>query len=36
MESKKFMASGTNDIVSTDGGNNASIFESGNQPGLTL
>ena len=36
MESKKFMASGTNDIVTTDGGNNTSTFEVGNQPGFTL
>lgn len=36
MESRKFMASGTADVVSTDGGNSPSIFESGNQPGLTL
>jgi prepilin-type N-terminal cleavage/methylation domain-containing protein len=36
MESKKYSASGTADVVSTDGGNNNSILEVGNQPGLTL
>jgi type II secretory pathway pseudopilin PulG len=36
MESKKYNASGTNDVVSTDGGPNNQVFESGNQPGLTL
>jgi prepilin-type N-terminal cleavage/methylation domain-containing protein len=36
MESKKYNASGTSDVASTDGGNNNSIYEVGNQPGLTL
>jgi len=36
MESKKYNASGTNDVVSTDGGPNNQVFESGSQPGLTL
>ena len=36
MESKKYNASGTNDVVSTDGGHNNQVFESGSQPGLSL
>lgn len=36
MESKKYTASGSADIVSTDGGNNVNAFEAGNIPGLTL
>ena len=36
MESKKYNASGTNDVVSTDGGPNNQVFESGSQPGLSL
>jgi prepilin-type N-terminal cleavage/methylation domain-containing protein len=36
MESKKYNASGTNDVVSVDGGDNNLIFEAGNQPKLNL
>jgi prepilin-type N-terminal cleavage/methylation domain-containing protein len=36
MESKKYNASGTNDVVSTDGGDNNKTYEVGNQPGLNL
>jgi len=36
MESKKYNASGTNDVVSTDGGDNNLIYESGNIPKLNL
>ena len=36
MESKKYNASGTNDVVSTDGGDNNQVFEMGTQPGLNL
>jgi prepilin-type N-terminal cleavage/methylation domain-containing protein len=36
MESKKYSASGTADVVSTDGGNSNSIFEIGNESGLNL
>jgi prepilin-type N-terminal cleavage/methylation domain-containing protein len=36
MESKKYNASGTNDVVSTDGGDNNKAYEIGNQPGLNL
>jgi hypothetical protein len=36
IESKKYNASGTNDIVSTDGGSNNQVYEVGNQPKLNL
>jgi type IV pilus assembly protein PilA len=36
MESKKYNASGTNDVVSTDGGTNNAAFEVGTQPTLNL
>ena len=36
MESKKYNASGTNDVVSTDGGPNNQAYETGSQPGLSL
>jgi prepilin-type N-terminal cleavage/methylation domain-containing protein len=36
MESKKYGASGTNDVVSTDGGDNPHAYEVGNFPGLNL
>jgi prepilin-type N-terminal cleavage/methylation domain-containing protein len=36
MESKKYMASGTNDVVTTDGGDNTSTFEVSNKPGSNL
>jgi prepilin-type N-terminal cleavage/methylation domain-containing protein len=36
MESKKYGAGGSNDVVTTDGGDNTSTYEVGNQPGLNL
>lgn len=36
MESKKYNASGTNDVVSTDGGDNNAAYEVGSQPKLNL
>jgi prepilin-type N-terminal cleavage/methylation domain-containing protein len=36
MESKKYNASGTNDVVSTDGGTNNSVYEVGTKSGLNL
>jgi hypothetical protein len=36
MESTKYKANGSNDVVTTDGGNNASTYEIGNKPGLNL
>jgi prepilin-type N-terminal cleavage/methylation domain-containing protein len=35
MESQKYASSSSN-VVSTDGGNNASVYEGGNSPGLIL
>ncbi len=36
MESKKYGAGGTNDVVTTDGGDNPNAYEIGNKPGLNL
>jgi len=36
MESKKYGANGTNDVVTTDGGDNNTAYEIGNKPGLNL
>jgi general secretion pathway protein G len=36
MESKKYSASGTNDVVSTDGGDNNNAYEVGTKSGLNL
>ena len=36
MESKKYNAGGTNNLVSTDGGPNNAVYEAGNDPGLGL
>jgi prepilin-type N-terminal cleavage/methylation domain-containing protein len=36
MESKKYNASGTNDVVSTDGGDNNKVYEIGSYPKLNL
>jgi prepilin-type N-terminal cleavage/methylation domain-containing protein len=36
MESTKFANGGANDLESTDGGNNATIYETGTEPGLDL
>ncbi len=36
MESAKFSNGGSSDVESTDGGNNANLFETGNDPGLDL
>jgi prepilin-type N-terminal cleavage/methylation domain-containing protein len=36
MESKKYSAGGSNDVVTTDGGDSSTIYEIGNKPGLNL
>jgi prepilin-type N-terminal cleavage/methylation domain-containing protein len=36
MESKKYGAGGSNDVVTTDGGDNSTTYEIGNKPGLNL
>ena len=36
MESTKFSQSGSSDVESTDGGNNAGLYEMGSDPGLDL
>ena len=36
MESVKYSAGGTNNVVTTDGGDNSSAYETGNFPGLNL
>jgi hypothetical protein len=36
MESDRYSASGTKDVVSTDGGNNNTLYEVGTDPGLDL
>jgi prepilin-type N-terminal cleavage/methylation domain-containing protein len=36
MESKKYGPGGSNDVVTTDGGDNTSTYEAGSKPGLNL
>ncbi len=36
IESKKYGSGGSNDVITTDGGDNTSTYEAGNKPGLNL